>query len=55
MPDVSFEPIPSRAAYLCNCAWAAAGLAEPLLEALGLSRDRLNAATAKLSAPLAPA
>lgn len=50
MPDVSFEPIPSHAAYLCNCAWSAAGLAELLLEALGLSPDRLNAAMAKVSA-----
>jgi len=50
MPDVSFEPIPGRAAYLCNCAWSVTSLAEPLFDTFPDLLDRLATATAKLRA-----
>lgn len=48
-PDVEFGPIPSQAAYIGNCAFSAACVAEPLLLALSMPLDKLNGATAKLA------
>jgi hypothetical protein len=54
MPDVSFEPLPRRFQYLCNSALMAAGLVERFLDALDESRDRLDAATAKIALVMEP-